>query len=128
MNFKKSALSCLAISIILSSLVVSVNAASTSSYIGGDKGYATLTSSSSEASTTTSNYIGNYYTYAKATVDYTDGDWDSAWGDGLGSASKSVSKKAGATINLWSSTNVVRTAVAYNEGTAYSGGCSLTSY
>ena len=128
MKLRNMAVACLTLCGLVAMSTTSVNASSTSINIGDGHGSGTLTSSSIGASASTTNNIGNYYTYAKATVDYSDGDWDSDWGDGLGSASKSVTAKEKATIVTWSSTHAIRTEQAYNEGEEFTGYGELTTY
>lgn len=125
MTFKKMAIACLTLSMLVAASATSVSAIEVS--VEQNKGSGTLTAYSDGANATTHNNIGNYYTYAKATVDYSDGDWDSNWADGLENADVTVSAKSDATITVWSSTHVVRSEQAYNEGDAYRGYGEITS-
>ncbi|MBO5273164.1 MAG: hypothetical protein J6I45_00960 [Clostridia bacterium] len=125
MTLKKMAIACLTLSMLVVASATSVSAVDVS--IEQNKGSGTLTAYSNGANATTYNNIGNYYTYAKATVDYSDGDWDSNWDDGLRSADATVSAKSGATITVWSSTHAVRSAQAYNEGAEYMGYGQISS-
>jgi len=79
---------------------------------------ASLSVSSTQATASTTNRAG-VYAYAKATLNYTNGDWDANWSDGQGTKTASVSKLAGVTVKNGTGTHEVRAGQAYNSTPSY---------
>jgi hypothetical protein len=109
----------LAVFMLVAILTVSVSAGNDS--VSFTNGSGSLTATSTYASASTNNALGYYYTYAKATLDYTNGDWDINWNDGLGSASAYVSRYPGFTVSFGSGTHSVRNSQNANGGSSWVG-------
>ena len=108
---------------------MSVSAGTDSTTFTNGRGSLSVSSTSASASTVntippnkpvTGNDSG-YYAYVKATLEYTNGDWDVNWNDGLGSASAYVTRYPGFTVSYGTGTHSVRNSQQANGGTSTSG-------